>query len=86
MAEVRNEMGHMAFHGVMLAEEYYCFPERYGGELLDNGYYGENLLHRSEAGAEGRMYEVVFDCRFLSTYDIVVYMESDPASIVSRFR
>jgi hypothetical protein len=67
-------------------DEHYSFPEKCGGVVIDNGYYGEKLPYYREPGDEGRLYEVVFCDEWIKQYDLAVYMEIDPDVILERFR
>lgn len=67
-------------------DEHYSFPEKCGGVVIDNGYYGEKLPYYREPGDEGRFYEVVFRDEWIRQYDLAVYMEIDPDVILERFR
>lgn len=86
VSKVRRRMADLLQDEFVFVDEHYCFPETFGGERIDNGYSGEKLPYRLEAGSEERSYEVVFDESWLKSYEMVVYMDIDPRVILERFR
>ena len=85
---VREDIGNMiqSNGGGLFVDEHYSFPERHGGRIISNGYYGEKLPFTRAIGYEERGYEVVFEDGWMADYDLAVYLEIDPDVVLERFR
>ncbi len=70
----------------VFVDEHFSFPERYGGVAIDDDRCKENLQSTRATGLGNRLYDVVFKEEWILNYDLAVYMEIDPETILARFR
>lgn len=85
ISTVRNRINDLLQDGYVIVDEHYCFPETFGGRKIDNGYYGEKLPYRVEQNKGGNRYETVFEARWIKKYDLIIYLDIDPVTILDRF-
>jgi len=83
---VRSEITTAIENGFTFVDEHYSFPTYYGGVILKNGYNNEELPFVPDVGEDGIQYEVVYDADWIKEYDLVVYMDINPQTILNRFR
>ena len=85
--EVREEIARVAETQNVIVDEHYCFPQNFGGKVLENGYYDEKLPHDiMRINGDLTPYEVVFPRFGTDFYDKVIVMKIDPDLIIERMR
>ncbi len=85
--DVRAEIKEVSEDSNVIVDEHYCFPQDFGGKILENGYYDEKLPHDIMSVPDSpTVYEVVLPRFETQFYDLVAIMKIDPDAIVERMR
>lgn len=87
VCEVRHEIDKMSSECNVIVDEHFCFPSKYNGMTVKNGYTDEKIPYIPFRDmATGRVYEQVFPETEYGKYDLILSMDIDPEIIVDRCR